>query len=703
MKKIFSFLLLATVVAANAQQIKGSFDAEWEDCYPWVSGNYITTARGQQPQGWRSSNVNGMNGKYAVDNLVTPTTGYNKTQNAALIQNVETGFSSLKAWTPGYLTLGTPWNTAVNTSQKDGGTWGGLKFRYRPDAVSFYYKWDKKVAGKASFIGYMWKGTYEQTNVPTNVAGISLKLVKVTMEDRDRNILNKATEKGDNPLQSEGTLIASYEEYIEESATDWTLKTIKFKYKNNQTPEKINIIFSSSDYFSAEVSKGANPLTIDEVTLVYYKHLQSLTINGNTPANFDGTENADNTDKVTLDASDTEYTEGCINATPAGAGATVSESYDPLTAKCNVVVTAGDKKKTKTYEIQFKQVYNATPYNNSLLVSVGGEDPSKSISQNRIHLLSHKEKEQYGFVLEHFMFGGDMGTIYVKNLAKTANADGSATYKTTNPEEVFIEGLGFPVPVSVEATVDSKNQMTATINIPLEGMPVVVTFAPLLTISPSTSMEVSNAVGLTNVVMKREFKQGWNTFCLPIGSDLAGFEGVKVQEFVSANDHSLTFKAVEGANLEANKPYLVYFPTATTFGTDAEPVYYATTVKSYNPTEVTFDGITFKGNYTAGMPMTGLYGVATDATDGYQKLMLGGANATLPAGCAYFSTTKTNANGLRICFDGGEITNIQAINGGNKGEKAAVYNLQGVKVSSNGTNGLPAGLYIQQGKKVIVK
>lgn len=702
MKKIFSFLLLATAVAANAQQINGSFDAEWEDCYPWVSGDYITTARGQQPQGWRSSNVNGMNGKYAVDNLVTPTTGYNKTQNAALIQNVETGFLSLKAWTPGYLTLGTPWNTAVNTSQKDGGTWGGLKFRYRPDAVSFYYKWDKKVAGKASFIGYMWKGTYEQTNVPTNVAGIPLNLVKVTMEDRDRNILNKATEKGDNPLQSEGTLIASYEEYIEESATDWTLKTIKFNYKNNQTPEKINIIFSSSDYFSAEVSKGANPLTIDEVTLVYYKHLQSLTINGNTPANFDGTENADNTDKVTLDASDTEYTEGCINATPAGAGATVSESYDPLTAKCNVVVTAGDKKKTKTYEIQFKQVYNATPYNNSLLVSVGGEDPSKSISQNMIHLLSHKEKEQYGFVLEHFMFGGDMGTIYVKNLAKTANADGSATYKTTNPEEVFIEGLGFSVPVSVEATVDSKNQMTATINIPLEGMPVVVTFAPLLTISPSTSMEVSNAVGLTNVVMTREFKQGWNTYCMPFDYSLSSLSAkAKAQEFVSSNGYSLTFDAVNDKVLKANVPYLVYFPTETTVGTTEAPRYFVTNVASYQPTSVEHSGFTFVGNYEASKSMEGLYGVASEGD--VQKIMLGTANSTLPATCAYFTTKNLNANGLRICFDGGEVTGINQVNGAQAQSAGAVYNLQGIKVSNHGTNNLPAGLYIMQGKKVIVK
>lgn len=699
MKKIFSFLLLATAVAANAQQINGSFDADWEECYPWSAGSYSETVRGKQPQGWRSSNVLGVGNNYTEKN-VTETAGYGGAGKAALIQNQSVFLGN---WSPGYLTLGTPWNTSTGTSNKDGGTWGGMKFRYRPDAIKFQYKWNMTTKSKASFIGYLWKGTYKQEEVPSETTlSKYTPPTMVTMEDRDRNILNMETPKGGN-VTEKGTLIASYEEYIETSATDWTSKTIKFNYKTSDVPEKINVIFCSTDYFVSSVPKAENALTIDNVTLVYYKHLKSLTINGSTPANFDGTESADNTEKVNIDASDTEYTEGCVVATPAGAGAKVKESYNPLTAVCNVVVTAGDKK-TKTYEIQFKQVYNVQSYENSLLVYYGEYFP---ISQNTIQLLSHKEREQYGFVLEHFMFGGgDMGTIYVKNLAKTTNADGSATYKTPEPEMVFIEGLDGSVPVSVVATVDSKNQMTATITIPLDETPegtVTVTYGPQLTISPATSMEVSNAVGLTNVVMKREFKQGWNTYCLPFDYELANLgEGVKAQEFVSANEHSLTFNAVSGTKLEANKPYLVFFPTATTIGTDAEPVYFATTVNSYNPTEVTFGDITFKGNYAAGMSMTGLYGVATD-TDNNQKLMLGAAGATLPAGCAYFSTTQPSANGLRICFDGGEITNIQAINGGNKGEKAAVYNLQGVKVSSNGTNGLPAGLYIQQGKKVIVK
>lgn len=62
-----------------------------------------------------------------------------------------------------------------------------------------------------------------------------------------------------------------------------------------------------------------------------------------------------------------------------------------------------------------------------------------------------------------------------------------------------------------------------------------------------------------------------------------------------------------------------------------------------------------------------------------------------------------NANGLRICFDGGEVTGINQVNGAQAQSAGAVYNLQGIKVSNRGTNNLPAGLYIMQGKKVIVK
>lgn len=707
MKKLYSLLLLATALTANAQQVNGDFDSEWEKCYPWVAGSYITDARGLQPQGWRSSNVNGMKGTGAtIDQVVEVVPGYNGSKKAALIQNSFIDAVFTTSWSPGYLTLGTPWNTAVGSAKKnqDGGTWGGMAFKYKPDAVTFRYKWDKTVEGKASFIGYLWKGTYKQDNVPTDVALRANKVTKVTMEDRDRNILGIETSEGTKPIAQEGTLIASYEDYIDKSATDWTKKTIEFKYVSNETPAKINLIFASTDYFSTVVSKGKNPLTIDEVTLVYYKHLSKLTINGTTPSSFvNNEETEDNTNLVTIDASDVEYTEGCVKAEAAGAGATFTTSYNPLTAVYTITVTSGDGKQ-KVYEIQFKKVYNQVAYTNSLLVHYYSYFP---ISQNTIYLLSHKEKEQYGFILEKFEFlGSDMGMIYVKDLKKTVNADESVTYSNSEPEMVYIEGLQEEVPVTVNATVSKDNQMTATIKIPLEEgndeETVIVTYGPQLTINPSTSLEVSNATGLTNVVMNRTFAAGWNTYCMPFDYNLSSLSAeAKAQEFVSSNGYSLTFEAVNDGVLKANVPYLVYFPAETTVGTTEAPRYFVTNVASYQPTSVEHSGFTFVGNYEASKSMEGLYGVASEGD--VQKIMLGTAASTLPATCAYFTTKNLNANGLRICFDGGEVTGINQVNGAQAQSAGAVYNLQGIKVSNHGTNNLPAGLYIMQGKKVIVK
>lgn len=708
MKKLYSLLLLTTALTANAQQVNGNFDSEWENCYPWVAGSYITDARGLQPQGWRSSNVNGMGGKgFTTEQVVEAAPGYNGSKKAALIQNNFIDAKVATSWSPGYLTLGTPWNTAVGAAKKnqDGGTWGGMAFKYKPDAVTFHYKWDKTVEGKASFIGYLWKGTYKQDNVPTNVALMSFSLTKVTMEDRDRNILGKETSQGTKPIAQEGTLIASYEDYIDKSATDWTKKTIKFKYVSNETPAKINLIFASTDYFSTAVSEGQNPLTIDDVTLVYYKHLSKLTINGTTPSSFvNNEETEDNTNLVTIDASDVEYTEGCVKAEAAGAGATFTTSYNPLTAVYTITVTSGDGKQ-KVYEIRFKKVYDKVAYTNSLLVHYKDYFP---ISQNTIYLLSHKEKEQYGFILEKFEFlGSDMGMIYVKDLKKTVNADESVTYSNSEPEMVYIEGLQSEVPVTVNATVSKDNQMMATITIPLEEgndeETVIVTYGPQLTINPSSSLEVSNATGLTNVVMSRTFAAGWNTYCMPFDYSLSSLSAeAKAQEFVSSNGSSLTFNEVADGVLKANVPYLVYFPVDTKVGTTEAPLYFVTNVASYQPTSVEHNGFTFVGNYEASKSMDGLYGVASEGD--VQKIMLGTAGSTLPATCAYFTApTGQNANGLRICFDGGEVTGINQVNGAQAQSAGAVYNLQGIKVSNHGTNNLPAGLYIMQGKKVIVK
>ena len=278
-----------------------------------------------------------------------------KTGGAAVqVENTPNSFMSSEI-VPGYFTLGKTWSTSVYTSDKDGGTFGGISFKYKPDALKFYYK--RSCSGsnvRSSVIAYLWNGQTTQTNVPGNIT-TGLSPTKTTMIDRDVNLLSKPFEKGDKKFTNTSKIIAKIEAYTTETPSDWTEWIIPFDYtKENvdEVPEKFNVIFAASDYFnSTNVTKGVT-LCIDDVSLVYYKHLKSLTIDGTTPSTFVGDDTQNNTNEVNIDASDKYYTEDCISATAAGAGAKVNETYNPSTYVCTLKVTAGDAE-VKNYNIQF--------------------------------------------------------------------------------------------------------------------------------------------------------------------------------------------------------------------------------------------------------------------------------------------------------------------------------------------------------------
>lgn len=259
---------------------------------------------------------------------------------------------------PGYFTLGTTWSTAkvsgITPTAKDGGTFGGIDFAYKPDALKFYYK--RSCSGtntRSSVIAYLWNGSTSQANVP-GVNASNPK--KVTMADRDINVLNMSTDGHQGgAVTYKHKLIAKIESYTTEQPTEWTEWTIPFVYvseNSNETPQKINVIFAASDYFNSSNVTAGVKLCIDDVSLVYYKHLKSLTIDGTTPSTFVGDDTQNNTNEVNIDASDKYYTEGCISATAAGAGAEVNETYNSSTHVCTLKVTAGDGA-VKNYNIQF--------------------------------------------------------------------------------------------------------------------------------------------------------------------------------------------------------------------------------------------------------------------------------------------------------------------------------------------------------------
>lgn len=325
-----------TVNNTDVAQIAGSFDDEWVDCIPWDTKDNKNVV-GTQPKGWHIANVS-----YGEMIIGKKATGNEGTKYAVKVYNNEVMGNSV----PGYITLGTPWATAearfTQVRNADGGTFGGLSFTYRPDAISFDYQRDNsKGTENATAIAYLWKGTCEQADVPGNTAvGVTSfgNATKKNMINRDRNILNIPTATG-GKVTNNTTLIAKLEQSISESTKGtWKSMTIPFTYNDDTAvPEYINVIFAANDYFGDRKSiiKG-NSLTIDNVKLVYYHALNSLTYNGNKVANFDeGITEYTLNGKLVEDFDKVEFT-------VKGVGATYDVAKDEANNVATITVKGND-------------------------------------------------------------------------------------------------------------------------------------------------------------------------------------------------------------------------------------------------------------------------------------------------------------------------------------------------------------------------
>lgn len=333
---------LPTTPTATTPQLN-DFSGDWETCIPWDSkGN--TESSGTQPKGWHISNV-----QTAVGAVVAgaKAEGSNGTTVAVKLTNQEMAGQMI----PAYMSLGTPWATAETKGTKvrnaDGGVFGGTTFTYRPDAISFDYQRDNsKRKENATAIAYLWKGTWTQTNVPGNTAvGIFGygTATKVTMTNRDRNVLGNETSAtlGDKPAKpsKDAKLIAKLEQPISESTKGtWKSMTIPFTYNDKTAvPEYINVIFAANDYFGDRNGIVAgNSLTIDNVKLVYYHALNSLTYNGTPVANFD-----EGTTEYTLNGKLAEDFDK-VKFTIKGAGATYDVAKDEANNVATITVKGND-------------------------------------------------------------------------------------------------------------------------------------------------------------------------------------------------------------------------------------------------------------------------------------------------------------------------------------------------------------------------
>ena len=200
----------------------------------------------------------------------------------------------------------------------------------------------------------------------------------------------------------------------------------------------------------------------------------------------------------------------------------------------------------------------------------------------------------------------------------------------------------------------------------------------------------------THVTIHRNVAAGTGTFCLP-------FE-VSAEE-IGANAEMGTYYEVDGENQKvlfekktgvgANTPFLMRGLSAAT------ALHFDNKTVEATPASL---GDKFVGNYGGTQSAEGKWGIANATT-----FMRGGAQAKMRSFQAYLTEIPVSQQAIGLAFLG-DPTGIDAtLNSRPSAPNAAVYDLQGRRVALSEADfrecsgQLPKGIYLVNGKKVIVK
>lgn len=337
-------------------------DEYWESS-KWQMEEYIT------PDAWCVSHVMGMNGLGATVVGAPEMTNSDESNPdyAVRLTNTPNPFMPTQV-VPGYMTLGTSFASASvsDLGKADGGTFGGVAFTGKPDAIQFDYSRSHTQAGDtlyaaevinseepATVVAYLWKGQYKQEAVPgeTNFADPST----VTMYGRERNILDIKTTTGGAATKSDDAaciakVVKSITGNVEGKLETMVVPLDYGKYAGTDVqPDSLNIIFAASDYFGQRSKVGAgNALVVDNVKLLYYHAIKDASYNG---------EGFVFGDEHAADFSTEAYVPANLQFTKVGQGATVEQSYNDETGVLTITVKGQDvrfnPKSVTVYTIQF--------------------------------------------------------------------------------------------------------------------------------------------------------------------------------------------------------------------------------------------------------------------------------------------------------------------------------------------------------------
>lgn len=217
------------------------------------------------------------------------------------------------------------------------------------------------------------------------------------------------------------------------------------------------------------------------------------------------------------------------------------------------------------------------------------------------------------------------------------------------------------------------------------------------------SVNTIEAYENANVTLKRTFyKDGeWNTLCLPfaVADAKTAFDGAELREVDTKNSNGNTIVFKEATAIEAGKPYLIKWAKTPNEVCDFVNTFEGVTlVATATPVKVN-DAITFTGFYNKAT--ADKLGASVAAIGAGNKLFKVTSGEMKGFRAAFVLNPATPAAGIKVVIDG-TTTGIEDLVVDGVKANGRVYNLNGQYVG-NSLNGLQPGIYIQNGKKVVVK
>lgn len=466
---LLGLCVAASATVANAQQLPNVGFDNWKDACgttTWTSTMYNKgadfTRPGAEPADWNGSSVSSF-GVVTFEVCAKSENG-----NYVQLKNKSIAGNNI----PAYLTLSNPWvfiggsnilDAYGYAAYGDGGSYGGVVFTNRPDAIKLRYQKTQNTE-VSHVVAYLWSGEFK-SNVPSSATKNGVYTYGRELIDVDRVVLGRQTEN----VTATGKLIAKMDKELSELTTDWTDLEIPFEYLDwKSVPEKMNVIISAADYWTRSNLQANTTLEVDDVDFVYYSTLKALKVKDEAVTLEGG--------KYVYAMSGTELpTEDQVVATTKSQFAEAAVTVDSENAQVCIVVTNQGGKDTDgetshTYTLQYEQPAAGEQYPGYLNIVMNNQiigDPDQSATI----VITETGEGTCTFTLPNFSLGMPFGDIVVENVTVT-EADGVKSYNGAGDLTLVVG----QVHVDLNGEIDANNSCDFTINVTWNKLPIVVTF-----------------------------------------------------------------------------------------------------------------------------------------------------------------------------------------------------------------------------------